>query len=47
MTTDLPALLVLLVLVVLALTAPRFGADSRASREWSEDGPLPRLPQRR
>ncbi|WP_432564290.1 hypothetical protein [Kineococcus sp. SYSU DK003] len=41
MSTDLTALLLLLLLVVLALTAPRFGADSRASREWSDDGPVP------
>jgi hypothetical protein len=43
MTADLTALVVLLVLVLLALTAPRWGTDSRSSREWSQDGPV-RLP---
>lgn len=47
MPTDLPALVVLLVLVVLALAAPHLGTDSRASREWSDDGPVPRLRQPR
>lgn len=40
MTTDLTALVVLLALVVLALVAPRWGADTRSSREWSQDGPV-------
>ena len=47
MTSDLTALVVLTVLLVLAVTAPLFGADSRTSREWSEDGPLPRPAPRR
>ncbi|GAA0322735.1 hypothetical protein [Kineococcus aurantiacus] len=47
MPTDLPALLVLLVLVVLALAAPRFGADTRTSRAWSDADPLPYPVQRR
>ncbi|MEZ0492245.1 hypothetical protein AB2L28_08335 [Kineococcus sp. TBRC 1896] len=42
MPSDLTALVVLIVLVVLALAAPRFGADTRTSREWSQDGPVPR-----
>jgi hypothetical protein len=41
-TTDLTALVVLLVLVVVAVLAPRWGADTRASGEWSQDGPLER-----
>ncbi|WP_157873481.1 hypothetical protein [Kineococcus radiotolerans] len=41
MTSDLTALAVLLVLLVFALAAPRWGADTRASREWSPGGPAP------
>jgi hypothetical protein len=39
-STDLTALVVLLVLVALAVLAPRRGVDSRRSREWSQEGPL-------
>ena len=28
--------------VVLAVAAPLVGADTRTSREWSQDGPVPR-----
>ncbi|MEW1956260.1 hypothetical protein [Kineococcus sp. NPDC059986] len=42
MSSDLTALAVLLVLLVLALAAPFVGADTRVSREWSQDGPVPR-----
>jgi hypothetical protein len=41
-SSDLTALAVLLVLLVLALAAPFVGADTRVSREWSQDGPVPR-----
>ncbi|GAB3465469.1 hypothetical protein AB1207_16415 [Kineococcus endophyticus] len=42
MSSDLTALAVLIVLVVLAVAAPLVGADTRTSREWSQDGPVPR-----
>ncbi|WP_380170140.1 hypothetical protein ACFEMC_13650 [Kineococcus sp. DHX-1] len=42
MSSDLTALAVLIVLVVLALAAPFLGADTRTSREWSDDGPVER-----
>jgi hypothetical protein len=49
------ALVILILLVVLAVAAPRWGADSHRSGEWGPDSPketwrrpdrlLPRMPQ--
>jgi hypothetical protein len=41
MSGDVVALLLLLVLLALAVLAPRFGADSRSSRAWSDEDPRP------
>jgi len=41
MSGDVVALVVLLVLVVVALVAPRFGTDSRTSRAWSDEADVP------